>query len=140
MLIETDLQTILRVNNQLPEFVKPRSLSELQSRVGNQFLALVYEMDECPVAFKLGYALDNRVFYSWIGGVLPANRGKGLAQQLLTYQEDWCRHHGYKSIQVKSTNRFRAMLSMLIKNGYNIVSCEGELYQDNHKILFHKDL
>ena len=40
-----------------------------------------------PVAYKLGYRLENKNFYSWLGVVVPKLLGKGIAQALLKAQE-----------------------------------------------------
>ena len=140
MIIETDLNTIFDIKQKLPEFHQAKDLSQLQSRVGDTYLALAYKLDDSLAGFKLGYALDSDTFYSWIGGVLPQHRKKGIAKQLLSYQESWCESRGYKSIRVKSTNLFRPMLLMLIKNKYNIIGTEHSETFDTTKILFSKDL
>ena len=43
-----------------------------------------------------------------------------LARALLDHQEQWCRAAGYQKIEVRTANRFRGMLLMLIQAGYGI--------------------
>lgn len=55
-----------------------------------------------PVAFKLGYAETDESFYSWLGGVDPDWRGRGLAQRLIRAQHDWAACAGYRSITTRT--------------------------------------
>ncbi len=83
-------------------------------------LATAFVEDQ-PVAFKLGYERDPREFYSWLGGVIPDFRGLGIAADLMKRQHEWCRKQGYQKVQTKTQNRFRDMLILNIKHGFNII-------------------
>ncbi|WP_295512627.1 GNAT family N-acetyltransferase [uncultured Pseudoalteromonas sp.] len=134
-----NLQDLLLVDSQIPEFDGKNTLGKLQARIaGVEYLILVAFIDNEPVAYKLGYALDSNTFYSWLGAVAPKCRGKGIAQALLNAQETWVKEHNYRAIKVKSMNRFPAMLSMLIKNSYAIVGYEDRGCPQASKILFSK--
>jgi hypothetical protein len=54
-------------------------------------------------------------------------------------QHDWCIEKGYKIVQTKTTNFFKPMLILNIKNGFDITDVyrksNGEL-----KIVLEKDL
>ncbi|MGJ8483378.1 GNAT family N-acetyltransferase [Pseudoalteromonas sp. SYSU M81236] len=133
------LDDLLLVDSQIPEFDGRNTLGKLQARIaGVEYLILVAFIDNEPVAYKLGYALDSNTFYSWLGAVAPKCRGKGIAQALLNAQETWVQEHNYRAIKVKSMNRFPAMLSMLIKNSYAIVGYEDRGSPQASKILFYK--
>ncbi|KTG20266.1 hypothetical protein AUR67_11320 [Pseudoalteromonas sp. XI10] len=134
------LEDLLLVDSQIPEFDGRNTFSKLQAKCADiEHLALVAYIDNEPVAFKLGYALDSNTFYSWLGAVAPKCRGQGIAQALLNAQEAWVKTNNYRTIKVKSTNRFPAMLSMLIKNGYAITGYEDRGSPQTSKILFSKD-
>ncbi len=136
-----NLQDLLLVDSQIPEFDGRNTLSKLHARLaGREHLVLVAYIDNEPVAYKLGYGLDNNTFYSWLGAVLPKCRGMGIAQALLAAQEMWVKEHNYDAINVKSMNRFPAMLSLLIKNGYTIAGYEDRGNPHNSKIIFSKEL
>lgn len=135
------LEDLLFIDSQIPEFDGRNTLSKLQAQCADvDHLALVAYIDNEPVAYKLGYALDSNTFYSWLGAVAPKCRGHGIAQALLNAQEAWVKANNYQTIKVKSMNRFPAMLSLLIKNGYSIVGYEDRGSLLTSKILFTKDI
>ena len=112
-----------------------------QKRIDNRpFLALVATQDSQLLGFKLGYELDEETFYSWVGGVLPAHRGRGVANGLLHFQENWAMEQGYHCIQVKSMNCYPDMLKMLISNQYKISHCDISSDLNHGKIHFSKQL
>lgn len=91
------------------------------------------------VGFKLGYELSPQEFYSWLGGVLPDFRGLGIASELMKKQHEWCRREGYAKVQTKTQNRFREMLLLNIREGFDVIgvhdSSEGGM-----KIVLEKSL
>ena len=121
---------------QIPEFSPPQSLQRMQSRLqGRKHLCLAAYVDGQPVGYKIGYEEAPGRFYSWMGGVLPEYRKRGIARDLLHHQEERCRAEGYNSITVKTMNQFRGMLLMLIQEGYDIAGLEL-----SGKIVLRKDL
>ncbi|WP_253701924.1 GNAT family N-acetyltransferase [Bacillus sp. FJAT-27445] len=91
------------------------------------------------VGYKIGYKLEPTKFYSWIGGVNPEYRNHGIAATLMDQQHSYLKEHGYSSIQTKTMNKWRSMLILNIKNGFDIV----ETCIDNngrHKIILEKNL
>ncbi|WP_460224765.1 GNAT family N-acetyltransferase [Aurantivibrio infirmus] len=125
----------------IPEFSNYLSLEKMLSRIGEaNYLSLVFLVDNQPVAFKLGYEIDNNEFYSWLGGVIPEHRARGIAKQLMFKQEAWVAENGYNKLSVKSMNKFPAMMCMLIANGYLIESIEPDNSVNESKILFSKKI
>ena len=114
------LARLYELYTRLPEFERPEPLEALGQRAGGRYLSLVYCENGEDLGFKLGYAVDDRQFYSWLGGVLPEGRGRGIAQALLEAQETWVAEQGFSEIRVKSMNRFPAMIRLLVRNGYFI--------------------
>ena len=91
------------------------------------------------VGFKLGYEQDSKTFYSWVGGVLPAYRRKGIAQNLMQLQNYAVNEKGYEFIRTASTNQFKPMMQLNLKSGFDII----DVYKDvdgKTKILFEKQL
>ena len=105
-----------------------------------QGLTLVAFDEAQPLGFKSGYALpEEGVFYSWLGGVLPACRRQGIGQLLLDAQHDWCRQQGFRAIRTKTLNRWKSMLLLNLRNGFDIT---GTYAGENGvlKILLEKQL
>lgn len=125
-----DWNVMARVESAIPEFEQSHSAEDFRERLeGRPFLALLACDKETIVGYKIGYAETRERFYSWVGGVHPDYRGQGLAREMMRYQEDWCRAHGYHSIGVKSENRFQPMLIFLLREGYDIetLSARGQI-------------
>ena len=115
------------------EFFKDR----LQSK-SDQILNLCYK-SEVLVGFKIGYRYNPTTFYSWIGGVAKHERNKGIGQKLLNLQHKMAIEKGYQKIRTKSMNRFKPMIILNLKNGFDIV----QVYRNSSgqtKIVFEKEL
>lgn len=104
----------------------------------NILIQLITHEDNA-IAYKVGYELDSDVFYSWLGGVDPAHRHQGLAQQLMTEQHELLKEKGYTVVQTKTMNRWRGMLLLNIKNGFDVKSTYTD-ERGNHKIVLEKCL
>ncbi|EHN69799.1 acetyltransferase [Aliivibrio fischeri SR5] len=132
---------VLIVDQQIPEFDNRNTHEKLTQRLSDKkHLILVAVSEGIPVAYKMGYQLSDSEFYSWLGGVVPSARKRGIATQLRVIQEEWAKKQGYEAISVKSMNRYPAMLQLLISSGYHISGYEDEGSSDNSKIKFLKKL
>ena len=126
---------LIELSQQIPELDHPLTNEVLDQRLqGKTCLILVAYVEGELAGFKLGYEQEETIFYSWLGGVASDFRRLGLAQSLLEYQETWARRQGYNHIQVKTMNRFPAMLNLLISNQYLIT----ELTADPKSLVDHK--
>jgi len=126
---------LIQLSQQIPELDRPLTSEVLNLRLqGKKCLILVAYVEGELAGFKLGYEQENAIFYSWLGGVASDFRRLGLAQSLLEYQETWACRQGYNHIQVKTMNRFPAMLNLLISNQYLIT----ELSADPKSLVDHK--
>lgn len=91
------------------------------------------------VGFKLGYEIDNDTFYSWLGAVAEGYQGVGIAKALIKNQHRWCLEKGYKTIETKTMNRWKHMLILNIKMGFEIIGTETNKKREL-KILMRKSL
>lgn len=95
--------------------------------------------NEEVIGYKIGYELGQDVFYSWLGGVDENYRNKGVASKLMNKQHQYLKERGYKMIQTKTKNKWRSMLVLNIKNGFDVIGTytdrEGE-----PKIILEKKL
>ena len=84
-------------------------------------MILCYQQKQL-LGFKIGYRYNDITFYSWVGGVLPENRGNGIAKQLAQLQEQRVKEKGYQTLRTKSMNRFKPMMILNLKNGFDITN------------------
>lgn len=135
------INDVLAIDAQIPEFDGRNTQQKLTQRLSDlPHLILIAKVDGALAGYKLGYQLNEREFYSWLGGVLPQYRQQGIATALRLHQEAWAKQSGYRSIQVKSMNRYPNMLHLLISSDYQIVGYEQGPSQASGKILFSKQL
>ena len=91
------------------------------------------------IGYKIGYALDHDKFYSWLGGVDDKYRNLGIASHLMEMQHEMLREKGYRAVQTKTKNKWRNMLILNIKNGFDVIGT----YTDDEgepKIILEKKL
>jgi GNAT superfamily N-acetyltransferase len=88
--------------------------------------ALVAARDEAGrmVGFKLGYRRGGTLFYSWLGGVHPEARRRGLAQRLMAAQHRWAKEKGYEQIETRTRAVNNAMIIANLKGGFRITGFE----------------
>ncbi len=133
---------LLRVIGQTPEFTEIDAEQLAERLAQPDPLALIAFDGEEPVGYKIGYRRwTDGSWYSWLGAVLPEHRGRGIAQRLLTEQERWVAAQGYRSIRVKTRNRFIAMRILLARNGYELIELRRDgLARPDYRLLFEKCL
>ena len=131
----SNIDTAWKLSNQIPEFEHPYPLKEYNRRLANvHHKILVAFVEDRPVGFKMGYALDQLTFYSWMGGVLPEFRRLGIAARLAANQEQWAGQNGYRIIKLKTRNIHKRMLIFALKSGFLIEDVELKEDPDQHRI------
>ncbi|WP_246010425.1 GNAT family N-acetyltransferase [Bacillus yapensis] len=91
------------------------------------------------IGYKIGYEIDRETFYSWLGGVDTHYRENGIAATLMDKQHAYLREKGYKIVRTKTMNKWRNMLILNIKFGFDVI----ETYTDEkglHKIILEKKM
>lgn len=111
------------------------SKAETKSKI---IFTLAMENEEV-IGYKIGYELETDGFYSWLGGVDENHRNTGVASKLMNKQHLYLKEKGYKIVQTKTKNKWRSMLVLNIKNGFDVIGTytdsAGEL-----KIILEKEL
>lgn len=105
----------------------------------SQLLVITAMSGEKVIGYKIGYALDDTKFYSWLGGVDTDFREFGIGSTLMEKQHQYLREKGYSVVQTKTMNKWRSMLILNIKNGFDVMNT----YKDEkglHKIILEKNL
>jgi predicted GNAT superfamily acetyltransferase len=115
----------------VPEFESHATVdsAEFERRLTSDSASILIAYDgAAAVGFKVGYdRYRDGSWYSWLGGVLPTHRGRGIANALLEHQEAWACSAGYRCIYIKTRNRFGAMRAMLASAGYQIVAVDSPM-------------
>jgi len=77
-----------------------------------------------PIAVKIGYRLKPGQLYSWLGGVLPEHRRRGLAARLMRAQHQWAAANGYTEIETHTRADNNAMIIANLSHGFQIAGFE----------------
>jgi predicted GNAT superfamily acetyltransferase len=87
----------------------------------SKFLILLAVADGRVVGYKIGYEDRANRFYSWLGGVHPEYRNRGIASELMRRQHAWCAQQGYSVIRTHTKNKWRSMLILNLHHGFDII-------------------
>lgn len=135
------IDELLAAQEVVPELYGGRSEIQMIQRLCQaEHLILIARHNKQIAGFKVGYALDNTTFYSWLGGVAPDFRRKGLARLLAERQETWARIKGYKRVRLKTRNCFAAMLQFAIGSGFQIIEVDPRKIIKQNRIILEKEL
>ena len=139
---EDKLDDAFTVSTNIPEFDDPYEISEYSKRLNSTVhLILTAYDDHNPIAFKIGYHRhSDGSFYTWMGGVLPNYRRKGIANNLADHQEAWAKKKSYNSIKVQTRSKHNAMLTLLINRGFQITNRNEKISNSNTHIWMSKPL
>lgn len=140
---EGTIAECIEISNKIPEFITGNYGEEtyLQRLSNTKHLILVAIKNNELAGFKVGYDRDqDGSFYTWLGGVLPKFRQDKIATILAEKQENWAKEQGFKSITLKTRNRFKAMLIFALKNNFLIENVEPKEQIDDNRILLRKIL
>jgi ribosomal protein S18 acetylase RimI-like enzyme len=95
--------------------------------------------DNLVVGYKIGYSISENRYYSWYGGVHKEYRERGIASKLMDLQHHLVKEAGYETIETKTRNKWRNMLILNIKHGFDVT----ETFKDDegiHRIVLEKSL
>ena len=128
---EGTIQEAVNLSLQIPEFEKPYSASTYHERMRKRFsFILVAYNAKKPVGFKAGYALSNKVFYSWMGGVLPEYRKQGIAAMLAEKQQNRLLKEGFEILKKEKVTVLVSDQSMPVMSGNEFLEIVNEEYPD----------
>ncbi|GGH88264.1 putative GNAT superfamily acetyltransferase [Pullulanibacillus pueri] len=104
-----------------------------------QLLVMTAMSGKKVIGYKIGYELDCHKFYSWLGGVDSRYRKQGIASELMKKQHHYLKDNGYNVVQTKTMNKWRHMLVLNIKHGFDVIDTYPD-EQGLHKIILEKKL
>ncbi|MCG7344596.1 GNAT family N-acetyltransferase [Sporosarcina sp. ACRSL] len=116
---EQTMDGILHLHNQI--FANSDELSK-KVRLRPNILFIVAIEENKVVGYKIGYSLSVDRYYSWYGAVHEEHRGKGIASKLMELQHRLVKEARYKTIETKTRNKWRNMLILNIKHGFDITN------------------
>ena len=135
---ETDIIIIQEIAQQSMGYFDPLNFRSWIHTQKSLFLQIAYD-NLNAVGFKLGYALKQNIFFSWIEAVLPEYQSLGLGSVLMENQHAWCLKNNFTKIQTKCKNEFKQMIRLNLGHGFEIIGTESD-QQNKIKILFEKNL
>ena len=90
------------------------------------------------VGFKAGYAMTHRRYYSWLGGIRPEHRRKGIASRLMQAQHDWL---GSSPYDIVETHVRKANPSMIELNaGFGFETTGTYLREGDKNYIMQKSI
>jgi len=137
---EECIRTIARLSDEIFDVTTGNIRINKRLRHKNSLLILIaYTQDNrTPVGFKIGYEDTETLFYSWLGGVLPTYRGHGIASALMRHQHTRIAEMGYPKVETRTRNRYKSMLILNIKHGFNIIGTQFS--KNDVKIILQKTI
>ena len=139
-LSESLLKDLVELETQI--FEKPLAsddfLAELDGK--KNLLVLVALRGSLPCAYKIGFEFSSNTFFSWSGGVLPIHRKRGLARLLMAQQHQVAKNMGYSSVRTHTKNKYREMLILNIKAGFDVTGIYKSLQEAQQGIILEKML
>ena len=111
-----------------------------ESSVKPNLITLVASIHGEPAGYKVGYEMTSRLFYSWIGGVLLKYRGNGIARKLISHQHAIGKEQGYKIVRTHTENKYREMLLLNIRTGFDVVGVMNDSTKPKSIIVLDKIL
>ncbi|HEX8550624.1 MAG TPA: GNAT family N-acetyltransferase [Abditibacteriaceae bacterium] len=123
-------------------FEKPLTSDIFSSELDGKknLLVLVAFQDDRPCGYKIGYEYSSNTFYSWSGGVLPDCRKCGLGSALIAKQHQVAKDLGYSYVRTHTKNKYRDMLILNIKSGFDVTGVYKSLQEAHQGIILEKAL
>lgn len=82
------------------------------------------------IAFKVWYEDSGGQIYSWLGGVHPDYRRRGIASKLMDIQFDMARQQGYSKIKLKTHKGHPEMIALCKKRGFEFKGIHNDHWRN----------
>ena len=80
------------------------------------------------VGFKLGYRRGEALLYSWLGGVHPRLRGRGVASELMERQHACAAALGYRFVETRTRAANNPMIQLNLRHGFHVAGFEVDAH------------
>ncbi len=143
MITKDEFDILGDLEKEIPEFEPLFDKQKLLEILGDaDYYACVAYEDNKPAGYMIAYdRYQDGSFYCFISAVLPAFRKSGVYSAMAEDRQAYAQEKGYKRLRIQTRNRFRSMLTYLIKNDwifFDVTEIEGDPM--NNKIAAYKDL
>jgi len=81
------------------------------------------------IGYGIGYEEKGK-YYLWSLAVSPEHRKKGVGSKIIEEQIGFAKEKGYSSFLVKTSNKWKEMLRLLLKKGFNIIGFKEHEWED----------
>ncbi|WP_044557309.1 GNAT family N-acetyltransferase [Halobacteriovorax marinus] len=122
-----------------PSPMKEEKIARELSSKFNITILIAYEEGN-PIGYKVGFERSKRIYYSWIGGVIPIHRGKGIASELMRRQHQIITEMGYRVVCTQTSNSFKPMVILNLNSGFDIKGVIQSTGDDYLTIVMEKAL
>jgi len=82
------------------------------------------------VGYGAGYEEKGK-YYLWSLAVLPEYRRKGIGSEIIEEQIRFAREKGFAAFLVKTSNKWKEMLRLLLKKEFNIIGFKEFEWEDS---------
>lgn len=112
----------------------------LGSLNGREHLVLGAFKGDTLVGYKLAYRTGNRreCLYSWLGGVHPHHRRKGLARAMTRVQHVWGREHDFLYVETHTWGDNPGMLILNLQEGFFAAGALSAIDRPGVRIIMRK--
>ncbi len=115
----------------IPEFEDKLTPPQINARFSDKdHCMLIAHNESTPLGFFISHSLDTTTYNLWLAGVLTEHRNQGIGKFLMNEFMKTAVKLGHNRLQVKTLNRHRSMMKLLIDLGYDVIKYE------NSKITF----
>lgn len=123
---ESTVDNVLVVHQNIIEFDEKYPAKDffLNRYSSLEHIIIVSYCNEIPIGYIIGYEIDKDNFYLWLAGVDINYRGLGAFEKMMNYLIEWCKSKNYEKISIKTRNKYRGMLTYLVKNNWHFLSVE----------------
>jgi ribosomal protein S18 acetylase RimI-like enzyme len=113
-------------------FVLSRTPEEIEDKLKLQkdvHITVAAISDGRLVGYGIGHEYKGK-YYLWSLAVLPEYRRKGIGSEIIDEQNNFAGEKGYASFLVKTSNRWKEMLRLLLKKEFNIIGFKEHEWED----------
>ena len=107
---------------------------------GREHLVLGAYAGDSIVGYKIAYRTGNRreCLYSWLGGVHPHHRRKGLARAMTRIQHDWGIERGFLYVETHTWGDNAEMMILNLQEGFFAAGALSAIDRPGVRIIMRK--